>query len=629
MLSPDYLETLPDAALELWRQVEEDILVDMARRVSKMGALTDTAAWQAWRLEQSRLFRRDTVARLARMLGKSEAEIRTLLAQVGTMALAADDDLHRAAGRSPAPPNDSPALKNLLNAGAKQTNGTMVNLTATTANTATGQFERALDRAWLQTSSGAFDYQTAVRRCVSDLAASGLEAVRYPSGHVDTLEVAVRRAVVTGVNQSACKLQIERCKEMGCDLVEVTAHAGTRPSHAAWQGKIYSISGRHPKYPPLSVTGYGTGAGLAGWNCRHNTYPFWEGVSEPQYTPERLARLNARDIEYQGRKYTRYEINQMQRYRERRVRRWKRQYVMEEAAGLDSTQTALRLKDARQSLSDFIAETGGQASGVRTMVQGFGRKQGSSAVWKAKKSVLQDANIAEGKNVAGVWKRRPEFVNEIDDIVSFQGYNGTPKVLSAPAFDLAVQKDHFVAKRTYTAATRQQLDEYANQLRRGEWYINCSVGGAQYGQGMYCAADYTKGRRLSGVDLEMEHYARLGRNRGFPFSRTETITLDESAKIFSVPGKAKVTRLDLIKQAAREYVNSKPELFGLSLEDVSSSSDAYHQAVYQMANDILRQKRELGAVITELGYDAINARGHGESGSYTVILNRTKMILRE
>lgn len=386
MLSPEYLDTLPDAALELWRQVEEDILADMARRMVKMGGITETAVWQAQRLEATRLFRREVVKRLSRALGKSEAEVRKLLVQAGTQALAADDEIYRAAGLSPPPANDSPALKNLLNAGAKQTNGTMANLTATTANTATGQFERALDRAWLQTASGAFDYQTAVRRCISDLAATGLEAVRYPTGHTDTLEVAVRRAVVTGINQSACKLQIARCQELGCDLVEVTAHAGARPEHAAWQGKIYSISGEHPKYPPLSETGYGTGAGLGGWNCRHNAYPFWEGVSEPQYTPERLDKLNAREVEYNGKRYTRYEINQMQRSRERRVRRWKRQYVMEEAAGLDSTQTALRLKAARQSLSDFIAETGGQASGVRTMVQGFGRSQAGKATWAARKN---------------------------------------------------------------------------------------------------------------------------------------------------------------------------------------------------------------------------------------------------
>ncbi|MGM9594163.1 MAG: phage minor capsid protein [Candidatus Onthomonas sp.] len=392
MLSPDYLETLPDAALELWSQVEEDILSDMARRLSKMDGITDTALWQVKRLEQIRLFRTGIARELARASGQSESLIARLMVEAGTQALLEDDAIHDAAGRNVTSPNNSPALKNLLNAGAKQTNGTMANLTATTANTATGQFERALDRAWLQTASGAFDYQTAVRRCISDLAAAGLEAVRYPSGHTDTLEVAVRRAVVTGINQSACKLQIQRCRELGCDLVEVTAHAGARPEHASWQGKIYSISGEHPKYPPLTETGYGSGAGLGGWNCRHSAYPFWEGISEPQYTPERLARLNAREVGYKGRRYTRYEINQMQRARERRVRRWKRQYAMEEAAGLDSTQTAARLKAAREDLKQFAYDTGGRVDSARVSVHGFGRSQAAKAAWDKRRA---DANASE------------------------------------------------------------------------------------------------------------------------------------------------------------------------------------------------------------------------------------------
>ena len=389
MLSPESLAQLPESVLELWRQVEEDILADMARRIVKMDGLTETALWQARRLEATRLFRREVVRRLAQLTGKSEALIRQLFQEAGTESLRTDDALHRLGGADPPPPNDSPALVNLLNAGAQQTNGTLSNLTATTANTATGQLERALDRAWLQTASGAFDYQTAVRRCVADLAATGLEAVRYPSGHVDTLEAAVRRAVVTGVNQASCKLQIERCKEVGCDLVEVTAHAGARPSHAAWQGKVYSISGRHPVYPPLSRTGYGSGDGLAGWNCRHNAYPFWEGISQPQYTPERLAQLNTREVSYQGKRYTRYEINQMQRARERRVRRWKRQFTMEEAAGLDSTQTALRLKAAREDLRQFAQDTGGRVDSARVGVHGFGRSQAGRATWAARKQTAQ------------------------------------------------------------------------------------------------------------------------------------------------------------------------------------------------------------------------------------------------
>ncbi len=384
----DEAQLISNALLELWQQLEDDTLADMARRISKAGKLTDTAVWQAWRLEQTQLFRTDLVKRLAQTLGKSEAEVRRLLQEAGTENLLAVDEVNRAAGQTTPPLNDSAALKNLLNAGAKQTNGTLYNLTATTANTATGQFERALDRAWMQVSSGAFDYQSVVRKTVAELARSGLEAVRYPTGHTDSLEVAVRRAVVTGVNSASVKLQIQRCKEMGCDLVEVSAHTGARPSHAAWQGKIYSISGESAKYPALnSATGYGTGGGLGGWNCRHRVYPYWEGLSEPTYSAQQLKSMDAKTVEYQGRKYSRYQISQQQRALERSVRRYKRQYTMEEAAGLDSTGTAVKLKTARQKLQDFVAATDGQMETARTGVNGFGRSQASKATWQARKAM--------------------------------------------------------------------------------------------------------------------------------------------------------------------------------------------------------------------------------------------------
>ena len=386
MLTPEQLARLPASVVELWQQVEEDTLADMCRRISKMDGVTDTAAWQAWRLEQTRLFRRDLTKRLAQMLGRSETEVRKLLSDAGTQTLAADDAIYKLVGKNPLPPNESPALSNLLNAGARQTQGSFVNITATTANTATGQFERALDRAWLQTSSGAFDYKTAVRQAVSDLADKGLEAIEYPSGHTDTLEVAVRRAVLTGVNQTAGKLQTARMNEMGCEFVEVTAHAGARPSHAEWQGKVYHRGGAVRAdgvfYPDFeTATGYGTGEGLCGWNCRHNFYPYYPEISERVYSDERLAELDARNIEYGGKMYTQYEINQMQRGMERRVRKCKRQFVCEEAAGLDSTQSAVRLKNAREQLKNFAYDTGGRVDSARTGVNGFGRSEAGKATW--------------------------------------------------------------------------------------------------------------------------------------------------------------------------------------------------------------------------------------------------------
>ncbi|MDY5326629.1 MAG: phage minor capsid protein [Gemmiger sp.] len=271
------------------------------------------------------------------------------------------------------------ALNNLLNAGYRQTLGTWQNLTATTANTVTGEFERALDRAWLQVSSGAFDYKTAIKRAVDGLAAH-MNGVTYPSGHKDTLEVAVRRAVLTGANQTCAKLQLARAEEMGCEYVEVSAHAGARPEHALWQGKVYHVGGaveldgvRYEDFE--AATGYGTGPGLCGWNCRHSFYPFFPGISKRVYGQEELDRLAAKTVEYVGEKYTEYEITQMQRELERRVRKAKRRFLAEQAAGVDATAASVGLRDARRALNDFIEATGGKLSAGRTDVAGFGASE--------------------------------------------------------------------------------------------------------------------------------------------------------------------------------------------------------------------------------------------------------------
>lgn len=386
MLSPEYLDNLPDSVVQLFQDVEDDILRDMARRIKKMDGLTDTAAYQAWRLEQTRLMRQDIVTRLSKMSGKTQAEIRKILQEAGTEALLSDDAIYTAAGKVVGLINDNPALLNLLNAGYQQTAGTFSNITATTANTATQQFERALDRAWLQVSSGAFDYQTILRRTVDALAKEGIKAILYPSGHSDTLEVATRRALLTGVNQTAAKLQLARMDEMECDLVEVTAHSGARPSHAAWQGKIYSRSGKSSKYPPFSVTGYGSGPGLCGWNCRHNFYPYWEGLSRPNYTQEDLDRMERKEFTYNGQEMTRYEASQYQRYLERNIRAYKRQYLAEEAAGVDTTRTSVKLAQWRARQKDFLDKTGLDEDNIRHRVSGFGHSQASKAAWEAKKA---------------------------------------------------------------------------------------------------------------------------------------------------------------------------------------------------------------------------------------------------
>lgn len=244
MLPPSYLDAMPDAFVQLAQQVEDEILQDVARRIGKMDTVTATVNWQLWRYQQTEALRNDIVKLLAKYTGKSEATIRRLLLQAATEAMEREDAIYYHYDLEPTPFEESPALNNLLDAGARQTCGTWQNLTATTANTVTGAFERTLDAAWGKVSTGAFDYKTAVKQAVDSLA-DDMPMVTYPSGHTDTLEVAARRCVLTGVNQTCAKLQLERMQQMGARYVQVTAHGGARPSHAEWQGKIYALNGFH------------------------------------------------------------------------------------------------------------------------------------------------------------------------------------------------------------------------------------------------------------------------------------------------------------------------------------------------------------------------------------------------
>lgn len=393
MLPPSYLDAMPDAFVQLAQQVEDEILQDVARRIGKMGTLTETAAWQLWRYQQTEAVRENVVKLLAKYSGKSEATIRRLLKEAATEAMEREDAIYYHYGLDPTPFEESAALNNLLNAGARQTCGTWRNLTATTANTVSGAFERTLDVAWGKVATGAFDYKTAVKQAVDSLA-DEMPEITYPSGHTDSLEVAARRAVLTGVNQTAGKLQEARMDEMNVEFVETSAHGGARPSHAEWQGRRFhrggavDYLGKH--YPDFEqATGYGTGAGLCGWNCRHTFFAVFPELGDPPtWTEESLQELNARNIEYNGKLYTQYEVNQMQRARERNVRKWKKRYLAESAAGSDTTDSAVRLKAARQSLAEFAQATGGRVDSARTSVHGFGRSASSKAAWAVRHNTL-------------------------------------------------------------------------------------------------------------------------------------------------------------------------------------------------------------------------------------------------
>ena len=186
----------------------------------------------------------------------------------------------------------------------------LTNLVRTSAvQSVRSEFTGALDKALLGMTSGVVPSDKAIREAVRTIA-SKQSTVSYlmPDGTriEQNIYSAVRRAVITGSNQTTARMQDARMEEVGAKHVEVTAHAGARASHAGWQGKVYLRSDL------VAATGYGSGEGLAGWNCRHSFSPFFPEIMEPTDH----SYLEGRDAEHD------YELSQQQRLAERNIRKY-------------------------------------------------------------------------------------------------------------------------------------------------------------------------------------------------------------------------------------------------------------------------------------------------------------------
>ena len=214
-------------------------------------------------------------------------------------------------------------------------------------------YQWALDSAVLQVQSGAINYNQAIKTAVKELADSGLKVVDYESGHRDHIDVAVRRAVMTGVSQICAKYTEQSSEYLDTPYFEVSAHVGARDkpgpspwsSHKDWQGRVYSVR-VGDIYPSIyDVCGLGAVDGLEGVNCRHRRFPWVEGVSERTYTNEQLEHIDDdHGCTFDGKDYTAYEATQMQRRIERTVRKLKREKAAYKAAGLHEDETAVNIR---------------------------------------------------------------------------------------------------------------------------------------------------------------------------------------------------------------------------------------------------------------------------------------------
>lgn len=409
MLSPEYLDDCANQLINLYSELENRIIADIVRRLLKTGDVTETAKWEILKVQELGLLYDDVLSLIASQTNKTNAEVKTLFENAGVETVNIDNEKYRKAGKVPVDVRQSESMRQVLEAGYQKTLGNLQNLTMTTAITSQTAFINASNSAYMMVTSGAFSYQDAIRTAIKEMAQKGVsvltDTIKYEGinkkgqhyTHEDKIDVAVRRNVLTGVGQTCKQVSLTNAKENGFDLMEINAHSGARPSHAKWQGKRVSLSGRKG-YLSLHDIGYGSAEGFGGCNCRHDWYPVDEN-DIPMYTDDQLKDFDAKNIEYNGKKYTQYEATQIQRRKEREIRDLKREAVAYDTAIKetddeelksklkdDFTKTSNKLKDKEKALADFTKETGIKRDRFREQVQGFNRSVSSKSTWADKKS---------------------------------------------------------------------------------------------------------------------------------------------------------------------------------------------------------------------------------------------------
>ena len=364
---PSLLEALPEEIAELFRGLEDTLLADICSRL-KTGTVGETTVLDIKALRSHGIDLKEIEKAISETSGISEKKLKKLLEEVVEKNQQYYNDVITLA--------DVTKPETLVNASdidaiKRQTLQEMRNITRTMAFVVDAgrtilkpqkALTWALDAALLQVQSGAVSYNTAIANAVKQLADSGLRMVDYESGRSDQVDVAARRAVMTGVNQINQKYAEQSTEYLETDLVETSAHIGARnignvpENHEMWQGKWYRWSekpqtstGEYPDF--IETTGYGTGAGLGGWNCRHTFYPVVEGVSEATYSKADLDAMKGenRKFKFEGQEYDGYTATQEQRSIERTIRKLKREETAYNAAGLHNKELAVSIRIKRLS----------------------------------------------------------------------------------------------------------------------------------------------------------------------------------------------------------------------------------------------------------------------------------------
>ena len=392
MLTPEQLQNLPQELTDLYDQLSEFILRDIARRIAKGAEITDTAEYQLYRAKSLGLSTDEIAAKIAEINGSSASEINRLIREAAAQSDEFDRKMLGVDKGAAVPLEENAQLQKLISAQIAETAGKCENLTNTMGFadhdflgrvyylSMTDMYRREMDSAHMKVVTGATDYMTAIRQDCNKLAASGVRTIDYESRRSDRIEVAARRAILTSV---AHRISEQNGEELGADGWEMSAHSGSRPSHAVYQGRQYTQEQYERIIKPL----------ISEPNCRHDVFPIILGVSEPVYTEEELQNIDQPPFTYEGRTYTAYEASQQMRKMERAMRKQKDRCIVADAAGDEEAfaTASIRLNRQKYIYEDFCKAADSYTEYERTYVTGFNRsiaaRSGVAAIKKEYKLI--------------------------------------------------------------------------------------------------------------------------------------------------------------------------------------------------------------------------------------------------
>lgn len=395
MLTPEQLQNLPQELTDLYDQLSEFILRDIARRIAKGAQITDTAEYQLYRARSLGLSTDEIAAKIAEINGSSAAEINRLIRKAAAQSDEFDRKMLGVDKGAAVPLEENAQLQKLISAQIAETAGKCENLTNTMGFadhdflgrvyylSMTDMYRREMDSAHMKVVTGATDYMTAIRQDCNKLAASGVRTIDYESRRSDRIEVAARRAILTSVAHVTHRISEQNGEELGADGWEMSAHSGSRPSHAVYQGRQYTQEQYERIIKPL----------ISEPNCRHDVFPIILGVSEPTYTEEELQNIDQPPFTYEGRTYTAYEASQQMRKMERAMRKQKDRCIVADAAGDEEAfaTASIRLNRQKYIYEDFCKAADSYTEYERTYVTGFNRsiaaRSGVAAIKKEYKLI--------------------------------------------------------------------------------------------------------------------------------------------------------------------------------------------------------------------------------------------------